>query len=30
MIAGFNDVHFMYEPEAAALASGPLDAHSLG
>ncbi|WP_106357597.1 Hsp70 family protein [Yoonia maritima] len=30
MIAGFKDVHFMYEPEAAALASGPLDAGTLG
>ncbi|WP_106746771.1 Hsp70 family protein [Yoonia maritima] len=30
MIAGFKDVHFMYEPEAAALASGPLDAGALG
>jgi hypothetical chaperone protein len=30
IIAGFKDVHFMYEPEAAALASGPLDAGSLG
>ncbi|MCG3269140.1 Hsp70 family protein [Yoonia sp. I 8.24] len=30
LIAGFKDVHFMYEPEAAALASGPLDAGSLG
>ncbi|KJZ21118.1 Hsp70 family protein [Loktanella sp. S4079] len=30
MIAGFKDVHFMYEPEAAALASGPLDTGTLG
>lgn len=30
MIAGFQDVQFMYEPEAAALASGPLDAGALG
>ena len=30
MIAGFKDVQFMHEPEAAALASGPLDAGALG
>ena len=30
MIAGFRDVSFMYEPEAAALASGPLDKRTLG
>ena len=30
MIAGFTDVAFMYEPEAAALASGPLDPGTLG
>jgi hypothetical chaperone protein len=30
MIAGFKDVSFMFEPEAAALASGPLDKGSLG
>lgn len=30
MTAGFKDVAFMYEPEAAALASGPLDPSALG
>ncbi|SFR51528.1 hypothetical chaperone protein [Yoonia tamlensis] len=30
LMAGFKDVHFMYEPEAAALASGPLDTGELG
>jgi hypothetical chaperone protein len=30
MIAGYKDVAFMYEPEAAALASGPLDKGALG
>lgn len=30
MIAGYKDVSFMYEPEAAALASGPLDPGALG
>ena len=30
LIAGYNDVAFMYEPEAAALASGPLDKGALG
>ncbi len=30
MIAGYKDVSFMYEPEAAALASGPLGAGDLG
>lgn len=30
MIAGFKDVRFMYEPEAAALAAGPLPAGKLG
>lgn len=30
MIAGYKDVSFMYEPEAAALASGPLEAGALG
>lgn len=29
-LAGFKDVQFMYEPEAAALASGPLDTGTLG
>lgn len=30
MVAGFKDVSFMFEPEAAALASGPLDKGALG
>ncbi len=30
MVAGYRDVSFMYEPEAAALASGPLDKGALG
>lgn len=30
MVAGYTDVSFMYEPEAAALASGPLDKGTLG
>ncbi|MDX8354685.1 Hsp70 family protein [Cognatiyoonia sp. IB215182] len=30
MIAGYRDVAFMYEPEAAALASGPLERDTLG
>ncbi len=30
LIAGYRDVSFMYEPEAAALASGPLDKGALG
>ena len=30
LMAGFSDVEFMYEPEAAALASGPLPAGALG
>lgn len=30
LIAGYKDVAFMYEPEAAALASGPLDKGALG
>ncbi|WP_342077315.1 Hsp70 family protein [Yoonia sp. SS1-5] len=30
MVAGFDDVSFMYEPEAAALASGQLDKNALG
>ncbi len=30
MAAGYRDVSFMYEPEAAALASGPLDKGALG
>ncbi len=30
MIAGYTDVSFMFEPEAAALASGPLDKGALG
>ena len=30
MIAGYKDVSFMFEPEAAALASGPLDPGALG
>lgn len=30
LMAGFDDVAFMYEPEAAALASGPLDKGALG
>jgi hypothetical chaperone protein len=30
LVAGFRDVSFMYEPEAAALASGPLDKGVLG
>lgn len=30
MIAGYKDVSFMFEPEAAALASGPLDKGTLG
>jgi len=30
LIAGYRDVAFMYEPEAAALASGPLDKGALG
>ena len=30
MTAGFKDVSFMYEPEAAALTSGPLDRGKLG
>ena len=30
MIAGFDDVAFMFEPEAAALAAGPLPAGKLG
>ena len=29
-VAGYQDVDFMYEPEAAALASGPLDKGALG
>lgn len=30
MVAGYRDVSFMHEPEAAALASGPLDKGALG
>lgn len=30
MVAGFSDVSFMYEPEAAALAAGPLEKGKLG
>lgn len=30
MVAGYKDVSFMFEPEAAALASGPLDKGALG
>lgn len=30
MIAGFDDVSFMYEPEAAALSAGPLEQGKLG
>jgi hypothetical chaperone protein len=30
LLAGFRDVRFMYEPEAAALAAGPLDKGALG
>lgn len=30
LVAGFKDVSFMFEPEAAALASGPLDKGALG
>ncbi len=30
MLAGYDDVSFMYEPEAAALAAGPLPAGKLG
>ena len=30
LLAGFQDVTFMYEPEAAALAAGPLDKGALG
>ncbi len=30
MVAGFSDVSFMYEPEAAAIASGQMDAGTLG
>lgn len=30
MVAGFSDVSFMYEPEAAALAAGPLAKGKLG
>lgn len=30
MVAGYRDVAFMYEPEAAALASGPLEPGTLG
>ncbi len=30
LLAGFADVSFMYEPEAAAIASGPLDKGKLG
>ncbi len=30
LVAGYRDVSFMYEPEAAALASGPLDKGALG
>jgi hypothetical chaperone protein len=30
MLAGFRDVTFMFEPEAAALAAGPLDTGALG
>ena len=30
MVAGYRDVSFMYEPEAAALASGPMEKGALG